>query len=261
MRKGSKMSEESKKKISDRMKEVRKEIPNPMSGKTGELHHNFGKHWDEETKQKMSDAKKGKPSSFKGKTHTEEAKKKNSDAHKGKVPWNKGLETGPETEEHKQKISDSIKEWWNNLPEDVIIERNNKISESKKNLPPKMGNGGGFYVTRDGNSIWLRSSYELRIAIQLDKLNIKWEYESKAFDIGNRYYHPDFYLSDYNIWWEVKGYFSDNDKIKMNKFNNIYKEECLRFVFLADIKTLESYSTVSEFSISSFGQELCKIIS
>ena len=51
VKKGSKMSEESKKKISDRMKEVRKEIPNPMSGKTGELHHNFGKHWDEDAEE------------------------------------------------------------------------------------------------------------------------------------------------------------------------------------------------------------------
>lgn len=261
VKKGSKMSEESKKKISDRMKEVRKEIPNPMSGKTGELHHNFGKHWDEETRKKMSDAKKGKPSTFKGKRHTEESKQKNSDAHKGKIAWNKGLKTGPESEEHKLKISESIQEWWENLPEDVKIERNNKISESKKNLPPKMGNGGGFYITKDGNSIWLRSSYELRIAKKLDEFNISWEYESRSFDVEGRYYHPDFYLKDYNIWWEVKGYLNEKDRTKINKFCNIYKEECLKLVFLEDIKIFESHNNLSEFEISSIGKELYEIIS
>jgi len=46
-----------------------------------------------------------------------------------------------------------------------------------------MGNGGGFYITKDGNSIWLRSSYELRIAKKLDEFNISWEYESRSFDV------------------------------------------------------------------------------
>ena len=65
------MSEESKKKISDKMKIIRS-ISNPMTGRTGELHHNFGKHWDENVRRKMSEAHKGKPSAFKGKTHSEE---------------------------------------------------------------------------------------------------------------------------------------------------------------------------------------------
>lgn len=74
MKKGSHQSEESKKKISNRMIEVRKTI-NLMKGRTGEKHQNFGKHWNDETKQKMSDGHKGQESGFKGKTHSEEAKR------------------------------------------------------------------------------------------------------------------------------------------------------------------------------------------
>jgi hypothetical protein len=124
-----------------------------------------------------------------------------------------------------------------------------------------MGNGGGFYITKDGNSIWLRSSYELRIAKKLDEFNISWEYESRSFDVEGRYYHPDFYLKDYNIWWEVKGYLNEKDRTKINKFCNIYKEECLKLVFLEDIKIFESHHNLSEFEISSIGKELYEIIS
>lgn len=61
----------------------------------------------DEQKQKLSEAHKGKPSSFKGCKHTEEAKLANSEKHKGKIPWNKGLKTGPHTLEHNLKIAEN----------------------------------------------------------------------------------------------------------------------------------------------------------
>jgi group I intron endonuclease len=45
---------------------------------------NIGKRHTQESKEKMSKAKKGMVSSFKGKKHTEEAKMKNSESHKGR---------------------------------------------------------------------------------------------------------------------------------------------------------------------------------
>lgn len=44
---------------------------------------NKGKHQSEETKRKKSEARKGKPGTFKGKHHSEEHKKKVSEAMKG----------------------------------------------------------------------------------------------------------------------------------------------------------------------------------
>jgi 5-methylcytosine-specific restriction endonuclease McrA len=72
--KGSKLSEETKRKI-------RENIPD----KHGKKHPMFGKHHSEESKRKIRESKKGMKSPFYGKHHSEESKKKNSDAHKGKT--------------------------------------------------------------------------------------------------------------------------------------------------------------------------------
>ena len=45
----------------------------------------------EETRKKMSESMKGRPSPNKGKQMSEEQKKKLSESHKGKTTWNKGL--------------------------------------------------------------------------------------------------------------------------------------------------------------------------
>jgi hypothetical protein len=82
--KGKTHSEESKMKMSE--------------AKKGENHPNYGKTHSEETKIKMSaSARKGekhpnygKPSAFKGKTHSEETIRKMSEARKGTKWWNDG---------------------------------------------------------------------------------------------------------------------------------------------------------------------------
>lgn len=50
-----------------------------------------------------------------------------------------------------------------------------------------------------------RSRLEARWAVFFDSLNVKWEYESKYFDLDDLgYYLPDFYLSDYEMFVEIK---------------------------------------------------------
>lgn len=76
------------------------------------LHHK-GKQHSEETKKKMSEARKGEKHPMYGKKHSEEAKKKMSEAKKCK----------PKSEEHKKKLSENMKgenhpafgmHWYNN---------------------------------------------------------------------------------------------------------------------------------------------------
>ena len=69
----------------------------------------------DETRQKISEAHRGKKlgsnNHFFGKTHTAESRLKMSEAKKDKIPWNKGKTVSAET---KQKVSDSLKKYWQN---------------------------------------------------------------------------------------------------------------------------------------------------
>ena len=86
------------------------------------LHH-LGKHHSEESRKKMSEARKGKPSWMNGKHHSEESRKKMSEAKKGKHFSEESRKKMSEakkgkhfSEEHKRKLSDVQKgtHWYNN---------------------------------------------------------------------------------------------------------------------------------------------------
>lgn len=64
-----------------------------------------GKHHTDQTKQKMSEGKKGKNNPFAGKKHSDETLKKMSESHKKQVHY-------PISEEAKRKISESLKQYW-----------------------------------------------------------------------------------------------------------------------------------------------------
>jgi hypothetical protein len=49
-----------------------------------------------------------------------------------------------------------------------------------------------------------RSRLEARWAVFFDALNWRYEYELEGFDLGSVWYLPDFYLSDYDLWVEIK---------------------------------------------------------
>jgi len=76
---------------------------------------------------------------------------------------------------------------------------------------------GSYY-----KKIWMRSSYEIAFVKWLDRKNIKWQYESKTFDLENTTYTPDFYLPEFNLYIEVKGYWRDDAKLKFEEFKQRY---------------------------------------
>ncbi len=118
-KKGEKLSEETKRKIS----ESKKGAPAWNKGKKGQIPWNKGKKFSEESKRKMSESQKGKIPWNKGRTgiYSEETKKKMSVSQfkKGMTPHNKGKKA---TKEEKKKISEAM-----NHP-DV----KKRLSESKK---------------------------------------------------------------------------------------------------------------------------------
>lgn len=96
---------------------------------SGENHPNFGKHFSEETRRKISESHKGKHlseenkrkliESHKGKHRTEETKQKISAANKGKSHL-------PLSEEHKRKLSEA------NKGKHLSEETKRRMSEAKK---------------------------------------------------------------------------------------------------------------------------------
>lgn len=55
-------------------------------------------------------------------------------------------------------------------------------------------------------------------ARELDSVEIEWLYEPKRFKLSWCTYLPDFYLPEFDIWVEVKGYMSPEAQQKINTF-------------------------------------------
>jgi hypothetical protein len=80
----------------------------------------------------------------------------------------------------------------------------------------------------------VRGTWELKVAEYLNAQGILWErlkYLSYVDAEGvKRTYVPDFFLPDYGEYWEIKGYFSakDNLKMKLVEAYNLIKVQILQ---------------------------------
>lgn len=76
-----------------------------------------------------------------------------------------------------------------------------------------------------------RSGYELLTVLIFEKMGIKFEYEPQCFRFlinGKiKRYTPDFYLPDFQLWVEVKGYINPKSIEKYNLFSKQHK--CILF--------------------------------
>lgn len=99
---------------------------------------------------------------------------------------------------------------------------------------------GAWFVRRDGSRIWMRSSYEVRVANILDSLDLDWQYEPKVFKlIGTGLtYRPDFLISQLT-WWEVKGYLREDARFRLDKFTELYPSEKLKIIGKTEIEQME----------------------
>jgi len=78
------------------------------------------------------------------------------------------------------------------------------------------------------NGYTFRSSWEVKFAVYLDGLGIKWEYEPESFKLSSGIsYIPDFYLSKYDLWIELKGFSSFDGKQKMDLFEKEYNKKLI----------------------------------
>ena len=78
--------------------------------------------------------------------------------------------------------------------------------------------------------IKFRSTYEVRFAKMLDRNGVQYQYEIKTFDLGDTTYTPDFYLPDYRLWCEVKGWMTPSAERKLKRFRSRYPKERLAII-------------------------------
>ena len=87
--------------------------------------------------------------------------------------------------------------------------------------------------------IFFRSSWEVKVAKFMDEKDIIWEYEPETFRVAeNLTYLPDFYLPEYGIYLEVKGYFRRPSQLE--KFNLFASNYIIMLIRKDQMKDLNS---------------------
>ena len=117
------------------------------------------------------------------------------------------------TEFNKRYWTDDQRQKHSELMKNVV--KNNIDSYSIKNV-------SGRVKTISYNGFDLKGSWELLVAKWLDSNNVKWTNKTNGFEYNwndsIHIYFPDFYLPDYDIFIEVKGYERYRDRCKWNNF-------------------------------------------
>ena len=91
-----------------------------------------------------------------------------------------------------------------------------------------------------------RSKFEIRIAADLGKKKIKFDYEPKTFTYVPkiRSYTPDFYIKEKDFYIEAKGRLTTNDRVKHLMIKEQWQDLDVRFIFVqADNKILKGSKT------------------
>jgi len=137
-----------------------------------------------------------------------------------------GLNKPQVSDETRKKLSEKSKQYvWN----DERRKQHSKImSEVAKNNPNSYSANNVCgrskcckTIDSYNNEVTLHSSWEFVVADYLNNLNIKWtniieEELLYMWENIERRYYPDFYLPEYNMYIETKGYERDRDRAKWN---------------------------------------------
>jgi hypothetical protein len=144
---------------------------------------------------------------------------------KNKKVWNKGL--SKENDDRIKKISENLKlkipkkhtEETKLLLSKIMKDRYENGWESTAGRTKKLD-----YESHVAGKIKVDGNWELKVAIYLDDIGVKWIRNKKRFDYFNSLknkmstYCPDFYVYDWDIFIEVKGYKTELDDIKWSQF-------------------------------------------
>ena len=174
--------------------------------------------------------------------HSDETKTKISRSVKNNYGTNpslienlKELSTGKKhSNSSKEKISKSIKKMWTDNPQ--LIEQAKELGkrstisiagkEKLRQLAVERNFGGHtskssiYYETKNGESVYLQSSFELAVAKSLDENHIEWVRPTPLTwtdeNMTQHRYYPDFYLPTFDVYLDPKNeYLIQQDFMKI----------------------------------------------
>lgn len=143
-----------------------------------------------------------------------------------------GMQGRTLSKEHKEKLSKAA---WNNKGNGYAKVKYYKI-----------------FCPHMGKEISVQGTYERDYAIYLNENNISWKRDKsvslqykRSGEDNIRNYYPDFLLIDVNIFIEVKGYFSNQDKLKMKLVKEQNSSAIIKMIFKEDIEQIRSGLSLS----------------
>ena len=81
---------------------------------------------------------------------------------------------------------------------------------------------GQYYDSPLQGKVWMRSSWEVKVADYLTNLNLDWYYENDWLKVGDFNYLPDFYIPMLELYIEVKGRKKKEDMKKLGDARKKY---------------------------------------
>ena len=161
--------------------------------------------------------------------------------------WSRGLTK--ETDERVKNISETYSK---NVKDGKTIpsSRGRKLSDEHKkriSIRQTLNHKGGRCKWYEVAGQKVQGTWERDIALKLNELNIKWIKLKTNKDIIEyavngkiRRYTPDFFLSDYNLYLEIKGYWWGNDKEKMRIVLETCKDKKIKIIQEQEYKQILS---------------------
>lgn len=177
---------------------------------------------------------------------------------KGSKAWNKSLKAETCLSIQKQKESYANNKHNHKRPPGICASNDGEILRREKirsrilkryedGWMPKAGRCKKILInTKNAGVISVDGSWEEIFAHFLDSLNIKWQRNIQRFDYNNEYgvrskYTPDFYIAEYDLYVEVKGYETAKDRCKWVDFPHK-----LRIIRKSDIKDIRNKRFILE---------------
>lgn len=137
-----------------------------------------------------------------------------------------GLPKPEVSEETRNKMRKSAKRQGETM---WTVEQREKHSRVMKEAVAKnpesytKGNVSGRVKMVQYNGHLLKGTWELKTAMWLDGQGLEWEPENYfceyVWNGGTHRYYPDFYVFEYDVYIEVKGYKTDRDEAKWSQFD------------------------------------------